>query len=505
MRVSYIVPVLALFGGASTISVTLVQAQETSESSTAIESRWVTAGERIGLLRIWQSDAAPVLGTSASGTKRRVPGSEVRGELRRRAQEWAASLAAAPGAGIQLDAAGELFISAGDITSAQAVFGKRLATPGLSLADSAYTLELAVGLFSRGGRASGDTARLVIAKQYLKQLDALPTSISVAKFKGHMSLAYTHYFRGDGAAAVAEALDALNVVKEVGFAERYDMMVAGDGRAVPHALTMLGEIWSVDTTHRSILDSVGKHMLSLAKASPEQLANDTKRKTYAWASGRWTEDVQNAMAMNGLVGKPAPPLIGTHWYNTETPPISSDAAPNARALPAGDGVIRVVELGGLGCAACLSALPVMERVRDRFQDQPVSVWYLSQSDQRWGATDCKPDECAEHIYKYYVKHHGTTLQLGVWSPPIDDSTREVGAVLARENPNFLGYHIDGIPVFVVVDGQGRVRRMIRGGGPTLERTLTQVVTYLLAENGRTTEKPLEKTPSAVATRLEDRQ
>src|SRR5690606_25168012 len=118
-------------------------------------------------------------------------------------------------------------------------------------------------------------------------------------------------------------------VDNVEFAERQAMMTSGDGRDAESALTMLGEIWSIDTTRRTVLDSLGFHLLALAKASPEQLANDTRTKLYAWASGRWTRTLKNAMAMNALVGTPAPPLIATHWYNAKAPSVTSDAAPGA--------------------------------------------------------------------------------------------------------------------------------------------------------------------------------
>jgi thiol-disulfide isomerase/thioredoxin len=191
------------------------------------------------------------------------------------------------------------------------------------------------------------------------------------------------------------------------------------------------------------------------------------------------------MFRNASVGRAAHPAVATHWYNASPPTISSSAAPGARQLPNGDGKIRVLEFGGLGCSDCLAALPIMQKIREQFSD--VDVWYLSQSEQRWGATEATPDEAAEHIYKYYVVHHKSKVPMGVWAPPADDTTREPGAKLQRLHPTFEAYQIGGIPVFVVIDGRGNVRR-IMNAGPQLQETLVETITYLLAEASRTSNR-----------------
>jgi hypothetical protein len=138
----------------------------------------------------------------------------------------------------------------------------------------------------------------------------------------------------------------------------------------------------------------------------------------------------------------------------------------------------------------------MQKIRDQFRAD-IDVWYMSQSEQRWGAKECTPDESAEHIKKYYVDHHKSQVPMGVWAPPVDDTTSEPGAVLARKHPTFEGYRISGVPVFVVVDGQGRVRRIIHGVMPQLKENISSLVTYLLAEAKRSASIAPSETSSGI--------
>jgi thiol-disulfide isomerase/thioredoxin len=184
-----------------------------------------------------------------------------------------------------------------------------------------------------------------------------------------------------------------------------------------------------------------------------------------------------------MLGQPAPTAVATHWYNAPAPVTPSDAAPGARQIVYGDGKIRVFEFGGVSCSSCLAVMPIMQKVAERFRPA-VDVWYMSLSEQRWGAQDCTPDESAEHIRKYYVEHHKSKVPMAVWAPPVDDTTRARGAVLQRPNPTFEAYRIEAVPVFAVVDGAGRLRRFIVGGGSKLENDLVSILTFLIAEAKR---------------------
>jgi len=413
------------------------------------------------------------------GVDHRVDKADVESALKRRAQYWVAQFEHTSSIGVQQDAMAELYLAAGDVAHAQRTFDARIATPGITLADRSYTLLRAVQLLAD----AHDTVRIRLALSYQRQLDALPAAANVAKYKGRVMLGQAYYNVGDGSSAVSHLLSALALIHDIPFEQREEVM-SSTTRAT-NALTMITEIWSADSTMHTRTDSLGAYLLAQFKATPEQLARDKDLHMsagYGIRTSYWTEAVNQILARNAYVGRPAPPAVATHWYNAAAPVTPNASAPGAKQVNSGDGVIRVFEFGGLGCSACLEKLPIMERIRARFNGA-VGVWYMAKAEQRWGATDCTPDESAEHIRKYYVVHHNVTLPIGVWAPPVDDSTTEPGALLARKHPTFDAYKIEGIPVFVVVDGHGIVRKFPLSG-ERFEEDLTSFLRYLLAEAQR---------------------
>src|SRR5207248_3347743 len=121
--------------------------------------------ERMGIIQAVNGLSLPLIDT-VDGKPRRVGQSEQSTVLRERANSWITQIAATLLSGIQLDAAGELSVVAGNIPATRAAFGERLATPGLSLEDRMYTLQLAVRVFAQGD----DSADMRIAHEYMTQL-----------------------------------------------------------------------------------------------------------------------------------------------------------------------------------------------------------------------------------------------------------------------------------------------------------------------------------------------
>jgi len=394
--------------------------------------------------------------------------------VRARAGRWITQLAASPLSGIQLDAAGELSVIAGKGQFARAAFNKRLETRELSLEDRMYTLQHAVQVFAQGD----DSASMRIAHEYMQRLDALPAEANAAKYVAHYLLAQAYYDVGNSPASVAELRKTLLIAAKIPYAE---LALGVGNHSVDDLLQLFAEVASGDSHLRTTIDSVGQCVLGMVQASPAMIANDkTRSHRYTEVSEGWVKDIRLRIEQNSMLGTSAPPAIATHWYNAAAPLLASNTAPGARQIPTADGRIRVFEFGGLGCEGCLHAIPKMERLRAYFAGA-VDFWYMTDSPQRWGAQDCTPDESAEHMRNYYVAQHKVTLPMGVWAPPVDDSASVPDAVVQRSHPTFEAYHIQAIPVFVVVDGLGHIRRIARGDGRNLEQILKKTVTYLLAE------------------------
>jgi len=461
---------------------------------TAPVHRIGTPGEYLGLYSTLTVGVGVVADT-ADGVPRLVSDTGAKTVLKRRLTRWIDETTSMPSVtGLQLDAAGQLYAVAGQNDKARHAFDTRLATPSLSLADKAYTLFTAIAAFADGD----DSTRMGIALDYLKRLDALDVSQRPTKFKGYVQIALAYEDAGRGMLGLPYLLHAFPMLSAMTFEERSELKYTPDQIDARLAFVKLAEIVGGDPSKRHVIDSIGAYILPLMKAGPELLARDKGMQypMYAQMSQFMTERFQSEIQLQANVGRQAPPSIATHWYNAPAPSTPSDAAPQAHQLDKKEGIIRVLELGGLGCEGCLHMLPKMERLRTQFP-QGVEFWYLSDSRQRWGATESTPDESAEHIRKYYVVRHHVTLPMGVWAPPVDDSVSDPGVLVARAHPTFQAYGIVGIPVFVVIDGHGIVRRMLYGGSQT-ERIIATVVTHLLAESRQGAASAAPPAPTAPA-------
>jgi len=389
--------------------------------------------------------------------------------IEERAKTWAASLDTAQVHGLQLDPAGRLFVAAERDAVAKQQFAARLATPGLSIGDRAYTLCLAVTVF--GAKAS-NTARMRAALDYMSQLDALPNRVSLEKIAGHFALADTYYRSGNGAETVTHLRMAFALVPSIPFADRVWFV----GAPIGGAFLTFADVMSGQPQGRATIDSVGTWLSAYTKAPPELLAQDTRDSLVHKKERRDVSDFKNVLQMTAHFGRPAPPIIANYWWNTTIPTASSTAATGAKIKALDDGIIRVMELGEYECIPCLLALPKMERLR-AIVPAGVETWFVSGSNGGvWGTTPCTPDEEAQHLKHYYLerKKYGLSIALYIGGRHDDPD----GGSLQGKSPTFAAYPIEATPTFVVTDGHGIVRHVSLGFDETL---LSNAVNYLLAE------------------------
>jgi len=398
---------------------------------------------------------------------------------RQRALEWAKALTASVPqvSGVQLDAIAELFAKQGNDSAVQRVIAARLAERHLTVYDRAFTLQLAVGLLTKQTPA-GDVD-LSLVRSYMQQLQAMPAVVNIEKASMHYGLMWRYLETGQGADVMREGQRLITLARQMNFFERqylpFDL-----------GLGLMANLLDGDPRQRQVIDSLGGVLLELAHASPAELALDEGRRlpaVHGSQDGRIKFTQNELTALRGL-GAMAPPITATHWFNTAPPvdPAPSDA-PAARALPIGKGSILVVALSEPGCPGCIQALPRLQQMRAEFgAGANTEFFYITFTGQRWGTVDCTPDESAEHARREYVDfHHITTLPLGVWAGPLDDTVSEPGIRLARRTPNNTRWHVEGFPTIVIIDGRGILR--YRGEGLDTVQ-VRRVLNYLQREARR---------------------
>jgi len=381
--------------------------------------------------------------------------------LQQRAAQWVDSLRRQGVTGIQLDPFGRLAVAARQDEFAKQQFAKRLATPGLSVDDRAYALLLAVRTFGADGN---DTARMRTALDYQRQLDALPVSVVMQTYRGHVALGESFYAVGNGAQVVDQLTHAFSLVPQMPYIRR-------DWLHFRFAFLMLADVWSGMPQGRTRIDSVVTWLKTYAKAPPELLAQN---EMYKWHEQYALEDLQRLAQMTGLLGRPAPSITAHFWLNTPTPATQSTQVPGAAVKTLNDGTIRLLEFGHYGCPGCLAALPKMERIR-KSMPKSVEVWLVSQEGDVWGATRCTAPEMAGHLTKFYQKkQYGLPIAIWIGARAADED----GGSQIQESPMSATFQFFGWPTFVITDGQGLVRHIQFGFS---EAPLMNSLKYLTAE------------------------
>jgi hypothetical protein len=460
----------------------LAQLSSSPPSRELVRARLTTPAEHARGLRLY-----PYLGLSQDEMER-IPGAQFDSIqtgfdalLRQRVRQWIASLQGERLSGIQLDPMGELYATIGRDSLAREQFAKRLATPRLSVADRAFTLLVAVKAFGGApgdtirafGHLAVDTIRMKTALVYLAQLDALPMSAVLEKFHAHALMGKSYYFAGDAANASAQLQHALTLVPNLPFAERLKWS--------QETFMLLADVLSGQPRGRSQIDSIANWVLPHFQASRELVAKDSG---YYWQGQDNTRRFKETLQMTGYLGRPAPPVVAHYWWNMPAPTTPSVTDSGAMIANIGDGKIRVIEFGHLGCIACMLALPKLDHWRVTAPPN-VKTLYVTHGSDTWGADPCRTtDECAEHFRNYYLNRKKLGVPIAMW---MGRRVRDVdGGGLLQESPTFTALATSAVPLFMITDGRGIVRHLSLGyAEPLIERT----VKYLVAEAARSSQVP----------------
>jgi len=409
--------------------------------------RVTTAAERAAELDL--ANAYGIVGPAGAIVRTDTPRFGV--ELAGNARTWITRLQELPleaTRGLQLDAMGRLYVAADQDEAAQRQFAARLATPGLSLPDRAYTLLLATQLFAGHPH---DPARMVIAHRYLTQLDALSVAAVVWKFLGYTAIAEAYDDAGNDSAAAAAFGAAFALVPSIPFAERGQVFLGMPMKELVRFANTLAD----RADGRAKLDSLGQWLLPLTQASSVQLATDSD---YVYESMALKKALLTTLQLTDHLLRPAPPLIATDWFGTTPPAVASPTAPNARARSFDDDRVHVLFFGAIGFGATPGILATLARIHAAFPS--VDFWYETHTKGYWGTVTCTPSEEAQHLRHYYVDRQGLPFPTALWAGPKDDTPD--GGVLPRDDPNRTAYALSMPLSLVVIDRYGRVRHVLDG-------------------------------------------
>jgi peroxiredoxin len=183
-------------------------------------------------------------------------------------------------------------------------------------------------------------------------------------------------------------------------------------------------------TVRYWIDSV-KHLVLQQMFAEDDVAQHT---TYQWTytvdsltlnqpPSKWLVDLYQ-----GMVGKTRP-----EWVGRAAPDFTlRDLAGESTTLSALHGKAVLLDFWGTYCGPCKEEMPTIERLQEEYRDKGLEVW---------GVTD----DSEEKAQKFLTDNHRAL-------PTLIDQRRSV----------FKTYEIEGIPVLVLIDRDGKVAKFWDG-------------------------------------------
>lgn len=247
------------------------------------------------------------------------------GVVRATSAQWLATLQSNPQKGIQLDPAGIVSVAAGQEERAKAQIAERLATPGLSFTDRAYTYLVAVQAFT----SLYHQERLPVAQDYLKQLDALGDSAALWQFRARSALANTYYLMGRPAEVARYGVDAMNRVGRMPFQDRRAMFPFGDQLylSTVEALTAMPDAQKQIGALHAALEGATVPPPALVAMDPE----------FTQTGQHFRRVLKDFMALGVRLGTRGDPIVSNFWLNRPT----RDSA----TIPLNTGKIHLLEFG----------------------------------------------------------------------------------------------------------------------------------------------------------------
>ncbi len=382
-----------------------------------------------------------------------------------RARVWLDSLAAKGVHGFQLTPYGQLAVVGDQEALAQHELAQRVATPGLSVADRAFVL-------SAGATAFADREHpqwLPIAEHYLAQLTALGVAADAWQFTARDRLSEVYYDLDQRPKALAHAMRAYALLPDLPFEDHLLALFRRPMhlRVADILLGTPGTPGGAATMH-----AVDSLIIAMARPTEDRIQLDSGT---LWLGQQMIRMVQGDSAFAFTLGHPGPPITGTAWINT------SDAGPHEQRVS--DGRIYLLDFFPPGAEPALAAQLSLERLQDRL-GAAVQVVGITSLTGHWGWQFVDPQDEAQRWQHFFAQELKLTFPIAFWVKP-KERTRD-GGMLPPQTPTVAAYHVpSGLGVVVlVVDQQGRVRRLFHDVGRDQEEDIATFVTALEAEGNR---------------------
>jgi hypothetical protein len=395
-------------------------------------------------------------------TKKYYPKDSMLAVTSARAQRVMAGFTAARVQGFQRDAYSQIAVIAGDLSTAQRLIAARLAAPGLSDAERASALQRAVVAFA----IAEHPERIVIAEQYMAQLDALGSRAALARHSAHVALVAAYYYLGRSTEVVRHGTAALRLVGAIPYLQRKNAFYGEGSFLYGTVIDALSGQAGGDTVIRNL----NTQLLAWTAAPAELLASDS---TYRWDVEASRGGMQQLVSMSERIGRHGNALFAHYWVNRT-------ATRDSQSVAVNDGKIRVIELGSFTCGSCMAAVSGLERLHEQYPT--VEFNFLTSTIGVWGNRTVESREEADRLAEHFLTVKHITFPIGIAlcpRVPTDDG----GSQTILTSPMWRADEYPQIskPTIYVLDGRGVIRRVITSYNRDIEKTLAGILDFLQKE------------------------
>jgi len=228
-----------------------------------------------------------------------IPKDEIEKKVSVRAKDCGDRFANTKVTGKQIDAMAQLAVLAGNDQAGRDLFAKRLAEPGITAREKALANFAAVQSFADATKP----ARIAIAEEYLKALDAMPAADAGEQAAyGHMTLANVYRLLGKYPEQITHGMQGLKTAQGATKQERMGMVLSGE---LISAFGDLAETYVTMTDGKAKIDAAADIMLKPTNTTDDPMIKDGLERAYKRA---------------GMLGRVAPAIVANHWFNREAPP-----------------------------------------------------------------------------------------------------------------------------------------------------------------------------------------
>jgi thiol-disulfide isomerase/thioredoxin len=381
-----------------------------------------------------------------------------------RANQWITQLQRARVRGLQLDPYGILSVIANRDSLANQQIAARLAEPGMTLYDKAFTLQMAVSAFANADFPD----RFPVAEKYLRQLDALGNDAALWRLRARTPLVRGYYRlgRSESLARVGEELFRLTEFVPC----PWRSVSTYDDERIKLLYSMVITAFSGRPDGRAKIRALNEYLSAHAVPPAEAIAHDSNA---VWTGRGHLDVLKYSLLVSERVGMPGAPIAASYWLNR-------GPSRDSQMVQVNDGRVRIIEIGSYGCPPCMAAVPGLGRLQQKYPG--ADFIFLTSTSGQWGNRPIDGKTECTRLAEHFVDKLRIRIPIGIATTVRYDTPEGLNpSRVVTDTWDSTHYPQASKPTFYVLDGKGIIRHVLLGYSRDFEENLGDIVEFLQRE------------------------